>query len=173
LTTTHSQRWTQNSPFIAGTAATEALFADALVAADFGRGPQDDLAVGERFGTVGRYRRAGEFHVLFGTPTGLRAKGGQLWTLNTPGVHGRARTNRWFGGVGCAGDFGRSGRFDLVETEADQPPHNSYGPGAVQILYGSARGLSGVGVQLWREGEHGIPGTRTSSDLFGSPFACG
>ncbi|MDP9342877.1 MAG: hypothetical protein M3Q23_12460 [Actinomycetota bacterium] len=172
LTATHAQRWTQSSPFVAGTPMKEGWFAAALVAANLGRGPQDDLAVGESFATVGRYRRAGEFHVFFGTPTGLRAKGGQLWTLNTPGVHGRARAKRGFGDVGCAAHFGRGRWADLVETEDDQPPHNSYGPGAVQVLYGSPRGLTGVGVQRWREGEHGIPGTRTAYDLFGH-VACG
>src|SRR5205085_10955591 len=42
LTANHGQRWTQNSPFIAGTATREGWFAAALVSADLGRGPQHD-----------------------------------------------------------------------------------------------------------------------------------
>ena len=64
LTANHSQRWTQNSPFIAGTATREGWFVAVLVSADFGRGPQDDLAAGQD-ATVGRYRRAGAIHVLY------------------------------------------------------------------------------------------------------------
>ena len=71
LVTAGSQRWTQNSPGIGGTAEQADHFGSALAVGDFGRSTRADLAVSAPCEGFAGVSCAGAVHVIFGTKTGL------------------------------------------------------------------------------------------------------
>ena len=98
-----------------------------MIAANFGRGPQDDLAIGVRFDN----NREGAVHVIYGSPTGLAAAGNQLWTQKSNGVGGRGESGDLFGSSLAAGNFGRSSYADLAIGVPDDSVSGTYGAGSV------------------------------------------
>jgi hypothetical protein len=88
--------------------------------------------------------------VLYGTPKGLTAKRSQVWRLDSRGVKGNQTRidGDGYASATIAADYGRS-RYDdlavgegLMELKGDRY-------GAVSVLYGTARGLTAKGDQLW------------------------
>jgi hypothetical protein len=71
-------------------------------------------------------------------------------------------------------DFNNDGADDLAVGVPGQdigsPPFNS---GAVNVLYGSATGLSATGSQLFSQDSPGVAGTPEEGDLFGDALATG
>jgi hypothetical protein len=121
---------------------------------DFNGDGFGDLAVGA----------ADAVHVFYGSASGLTTVGNQLWNQDSPGIEGVG-----FGGGQAAGDFNGDGFGDLaVGGDGD-----SGGPsgGSVNVIYGSAAGLTSVGSQLWSQNSTGIAGTAEDGDEFGSSLA--
>ena len=138
-----------------------------MIAANFGRGPQDDLAIGVRF----ENNREGAVHVIYGSPTGLAAAGNQLWTQKSNGVGGRGESGDLFGSSLAAGNFGRSSYADLAIGVPDDSVSGTYGAGSVNLLYGSVSGLSATGSQRWTQNSRGIPGKAEIEDQFARSLA--
>jgi hypothetical protein len=71
-------------------------------------------------------------------------------------------------------DFNNDGADDLAVGVPGQhvgaPPFNS---GAVNVLYGSATGLTATGSQLFTQNTPGVPGTADEGDFFGDALATG
>ena len=93
LSAAGNQLWSEASPGIPGSAEPDDGFGSAVAAADFDGNGRDDLAVGvpaedpSRFvdkGGIG----AGAVYVLYGTASGIRARGAQRWTQTVPGCPG-------------------------------------------------------------------------------------
>src|SRR5438067_12558289 len=84
------------------------------VRSDFNGDGFADLAVGVPQESVGSVGKAGAVNVIYGSPTGLRATGNQLWTQNSPGVPTVAEANGTFGTSVAAGDFNGDGFSDLA-----------------------------------------------------------
>jgi disulfide bond formation protein DsbB len=165
LTATGSQLWSQDSPGIAGTAEADDQFGDALAAGDFAGDGRTDLAVG----AFGENAFAGVVHALYGSAAGLTATGSQLWSQDSPGVAGTAEANDQFGVALAATDPNGDFRGEL----AVGAPGENDNAGVVQVLYGSAAGLTATGSQLWSQDSPGIAGTAEASDLFGGALADG
>ena len=73
-------------------------------------------------------------------------------------------------GGGCGGsDFDGDGRQDL----AVGVPGEDSGAGAVNVLYGSASGITATADQFFRQGAGGLADTAEVVDLFGSSLATG
>jgi hypothetical protein len=87
LTGTESQRWQRSTPGMPGSMSTQSSFGEAIAAADYGRRTFADLAIGVP--GAGR-SEAGEVRVLYGSPTGLRVQGAEVWHLDSPGIPGDA-----------------------------------------------------------------------------------
>ncbi len=141
LDVARSQRWTQNSPGVADKAESNDGYGNALAAADFGLGTQDDLAVGIH----GENHDAGAVHVLYGTPEGLSADRNQLWTQASPGVADEPETDDAFGLTLTPGQFHDSGFFDLAIGVYNESVGEAYSTGAVHVLNGSRNGLTADG----------------------------
>ena len=111
LTPARSQVWNPDTPDVPGSPAMEEdEFAASLVAGNFGRGPQDDLAIGDP-----AYRnRRGAVTVLYGSAAGLSAAGSQLWSQSSPGVPGRAAAEEEFGSALAADNFTGGAYADLA-----------------------------------------------------------
>jgi FG-GAP repeat protein len=99
LSAAGAQEWSQNSTGIADKPEGEDGFSFTLAAADFGKSPHADLAVGvsgEGFERAG-LDVAGAVHVIYGTSAGLSAAGSQFWSQRSPGLKDSAEYRDRFG----------------------------------------------------------------------------
>jgi FG-GAP repeat protein len=112
---------------------------------------------------------SGEAHVrvLYGSGTGLTIEGNQLWSQATPGVRGRPQIIccNDFGFALAAGDFGEGRQDDLAIGEPGDRK------GFVHVLYGSARGLTAAGDEIWSWTSAGMPGAPPRRARFGYSLA--
>ncbi len=166
-----NQLWTQNSPGIAGVAEAGDQFGYSVAAEDFNGDGYTDLAVGVPFEDLA-HRDDGAVNVIYGSPTGLRAAGNQLWTQNSPGIAGVAEAGDRFGYSLAAANLGH-GLRSPADLAIGVPYEDQAGTndGAVNVIYGSTSGLTRVGNQVWWQNSPGIAGVAESGDLFGYSLA--
>jgi hypothetical protein len=89
--------WHQDSTDIEDQSEEPDLFGYSLVAASFGNGPEDDLAIGVVLETVGSVDFAGAVNVIYGSPSDLISTGDQFWNQDSTGILDSAETDDWFG----------------------------------------------------------------------------
>jgi hypothetical protein len=168
-----NQFWDQDQPGIEDTAQAGDLFGYALAAGDFDGDGYADLAVGVPDEAIGSVTSAGGVNVLYGSSAGLSADGNQFWDQDQPGIEGAPEAGDHFGETLAAGDFDGDGYADL----AVGVPYESIGSvasaGAVNLLYGSAAGLTADGNQFWNQYRPGIEDTVEVDDFFGTALAAG
>jgi len=166
-----SQQLVQGSGNVPDTAEPIDLFGNALAAGDFDNDGFVDLAVGvpgEDIGTIGD---AGAVTVLSGSATGLAAGGGQFFSQDSAGVLGAAEPGDGFGSALGVGDFDNDGFDDLAVGVPSEGSAAISQAGAVNVLYGSASGLTSTGNQQFLQGVGGVLGTAEVGDELG--FALG
>jgi hypothetical protein len=157
LGTSGAQIWNEQVPGIPHFSAVGDHFGYALAAADFNRDGCADLAVGipgESPGAVGAIsiHDAGSVMLIYGTHAGLAADNSHSWDQTTNGVKGDELPHEHFGAALAVGDFNGDGYPDLAAGIPDRNVGASQeitGGGAVQILYGSATGISATGNQYF------------------------
>jgi hypothetical protein len=170
LTRERSQLWSQDTPGVRGTTEGEDGFGSVLVTADFGRGDQDDLAIG----VGGENGSTGAVAVLYGSTTGLATGGNQLWTQASPGVPGRRSAGQeGFGLSLAAARFAGGAYVDLAVGVPGDRVGGRDDAGSVNVLRGSTAGLTSQGAQLWNQRTAGIKGSAEQGDAFGSSLAAG
>ena len=170
-----SQLFTQASPGVVGTAEAGDFFGQTLAAGDFSGDAVDDLAVGIPNEDLisAQATDAGAVNVLYAAAGGLSGAGSQLFTQDSPGVVGTATIDEFLGSSLAAGDFDTDGVADLaVGVPLEGEPFVSQ-LGAVNVLYGSASGLSGAGSQLFTQDSPGVVGIAENGDQFGQALATG
>jgi hypothetical protein len=169
LTASGDQFWSQDSPGIAESAQSGDSFGRSLAAADLNGDGFTDLAVGVPLEDVtGSMTNDGGVNVIYGSPTGLTASGDQFFSQDTAGVVGEAEPGEQFGNALAAADFGGSSPADLaVGTIADS--FAAPGHGSVNVIYGSSRGLTTSGDQLWTQDTAGISGRRSRATTSVTP----
>ncbi|MFL5797789.1 MAG: FG-GAP repeat protein [Actinomycetota bacterium] len=180
LSATGDQFWSQNSPGILDQAEGAAdpddntdVFSWSLTVGDFGKGLQSDLAIGVQGENVAGKHDVGAVNVLYGSATGLVAKGNQFWNQDSPGVldvaeaQGAGATGDLLGEAVLAADFGKSGRDDLAIGVPSEDIGTITEAGAVNVLYGSTTGLTATGDQFWHQDSAGIKDVAEEDDVFG------
>lgn len=150
----------------------------AQVRADFDGDGYADLAVGSPRETIAgaQGEEHGTVSVLYGSKAGVTTRD-QLWHRNRPGVKGVASgmmagnpldccAGR-FGEVIAVGDFNGDRYDDLVASAAENQalPGVPAQPASVNVLYGSPRGLTATGDQLWSLASRGVSGSPRVSDF--------
>jgi hypothetical protein len=160
--------WPAASGVAHGSTATQAASARSLQA-DFNNDGADDLAVGVPLENVGAIVGAGAVNVLYGSASGLTGTGSQLFSQDTPGVPGAAETDDGFGFALATGDFNHDTFADLAVGSPGEAVGTIAGAGAVNVLYGSASGLTGTGSQLFTQ----VGSAAETGDQFGSALATG
>ncbi len=147
-------------------------FGWALAAGDFDGSGDDDLAVGVPRENVSGKRNAGQVHVFKGSSDGITRVGDQLWSRARSGVVGAPRRGDQFGRALGTGDTDADG-FDelLVGAPLDNVSISADG-GAVNVLFGSAGGLTPAGDQLWSQYDAGGDWAH-DDDNFGWALAAG
>lgn len=118
------------------------------VNADFNADGFSDLAIGVPYADLGPgLEGAGAVHVLYGSASGPRAASNQVWHQNSPGIGGDARPDDNFGDALAAGDFNGDGFCDLAIGVPGDDVWATMDAGAVNVLFGSAGGLTATGSQ--------------------------
>lgn len=164
LSAANAQIWTQDLPGVAGGAEPNDLFGAALVAADFGGGPEVDLAIGVPREDLGTVANAGMVHALLGSTSGLTASNSQVWTQNTAGVPGVNEAGDRFGSTLGAGNFDGNNRADLAIGVPDEAVGTRDHAGMVVILYSTSTALGATGSQAWTQNTVGVPGVAEAND---------
>ena len=170
LTGTGSQYFTQNSPGV-GSSAERDAFGDALAAGDFDRDGFADLAVGAPAEAVGGGFEVGAVNVLYGSAEGLTGTGSQFFTQDSPGVGSSAEGSDRFGSALATADFNLDGFADLAVGAPGEEIGVAFDAGAVNVLYGSAGGLTGTGSQFFTQNTGGVGSSAEEEDFFGAALA--
>jgi hypothetical protein len=171
LTGIGSQIFTQNSPGVPGDPQrSEGFGGFALATGDFDSDSFADLAVGvgEDVDTI---TGAGTVNVLPGSAGGLTGVGSQLFTQDTPEVPDSAELLDQFGFALASGDFDSDSFADLAIGVLVEDVDTFQDAGAINVLPGSAGGLTGVGSQLLTQDSPGVPDSVEHDDFFGSALA--
>src|SRR5215218_9493993 len=109
---------------------------------DFNGDGFDDLAVGAQSEAVGSVQGAGAVNVLFGSADGL-VPSPAILVQGSGGVGGSVDANDTFGAALAQGLFNDDDFFDLAVGSPGEADGGASAGGAVNILYGSAAGLTG------------------------------
>ena len=164
-----NQVWSQDSVGIGGTNEIGDNFGANLAAADFGNTTHADLAVGVPT-EDGAAVDDGSVQVIYGSGAGLGSGGNQVWTQNSGGIGGGSDPGDQFGSSLAAANFGNSVHADLAIGVPYEDQANT-DDGAVNVIYGTAGGLSSVGNQVWSQDSGGIGGGSDPNDRFGYSLA--
>jgi hypothetical protein len=171
LTATGNQFWNQDSSGINGVAASNERFGTALAVGDFNGDGFDDLAIGVNGDPVNGQGVAGAVNVIYGSATGLKATGDQLWSQDSPGINDVAEAGDSFGSDLTTGDFNADGFADLAIGVESENVGDESSAGAVNVIYGSASGLTASNDQFWHQNVSGINGLAEGDDGFGRALA--
>jgi hypothetical protein len=144
---------------------------------DFNGDGNDDLAIGvPNEDVVSGGNDEGAVNVIYGSLSGLSATTvpDQFWTQNSGNVADSSETGDNFGESLAAGDFNADGRDDLAIGVPNEDVGVA-GPiidsaGAVNVIYGSASGLSATTVpdQFWTQNTPNVADSSESLDFFGA-----
>ncbi len=145
----------------------------AATGCDFDNDGFDDLALGVPGENVGRAAHAGAVNVIYGSAAGLTAADDQIWHQDSPGVSGVAGTGDSFGATIVCGNFNVDQYDDLAIGVPGEDVGSVGDAGAVNVLYGSAAGLTWAGNEIWHQDVGTIEGAAESGDRFGTALASG
>jgi hypothetical protein len=173
LSATGNQQFTEDTPGVAGTTETDDHLGHRLAAGDYNDDNRADLAAAAPFEDVGAIPDAGAVTVLYGSAAGLAAAGSQQLTQDTTGVPGSAEDGDAFGEGLAAGDVNGNGVDDLAIGAPSEDVGAAMDAGAVNVLPGTAGGLSGTGSQQLTENTPGVTGNTEADDHFGHLLAAG
>ena len=150
----HAQFWSQGS---IGFSASEDYdnFGRALASGDFDGDGFADLAIGtpreDIFTGIGiEVVDAGTVTVLYGTADGLSTTDAQFFRQGGSGLAGTAEEGDFWGNALAVGDFDGDGYDDLA-VGAPMHDNGHADVGEVQVIYGSASGLSTAGSVSWTD----------------------
>lgn len=145
------------------------------VKADFNGDGKDDLAIGVPSEDIGSTKNGGAVEVLYGSSSGLSATspiGDQFWTQDNPNIYDASENGDLLGRFLSAIDFNGDGKDDVAIGIPNEDVRAIEDAGAVQVLYGSSKGLSGTSPilnQFWTQGSTNVNDVAEQFDHFGWP----
>jgi hypothetical protein len=167
LTADRAQYWTQDSPGIKDLVEPGDLLGRSVYGADFNGDGYDDLAIGVAYEDVRGAYDSGAVNVIYGSPAGLTSAGNQFISQDTVGVLDQAERTERFGWSVTGADYNADGFDDIAIGVPGEGLGGSLLAGAVNVLYGSAGGLTSIGNQFWNQDADGMLDEVEQNDLFG------
>lgn len=165
------QLWSQDTPGVVGSGAANEYFGTAVTTGDFDGDGYYDLAIGSPRDRIDG-DDIGSVNVLYGSATGLRALGDQLWHQNSHGIKSTGLPGERFGAAVASADFNGDGRDDLA-IGAPRDIRDGKAMGAVTVLRGGRGGLTHKADQRWHQDSPGIAGKARGNERFGAALAAG
>jgi hypothetical protein len=157
---------------VAAWASPAAAIVAPAIPSDFDGDGYADLAIGAPGEDVGGIEQAGTVTILRGGDRGLSGDGSQRWSQASPGVRGDAHRGDAFGSALATGDFDHDGYADLaIGAYGEWLGPVGRHAGGVNVLYGSRRGLTAEGDDLWMRAN--LPGDPDRRDILGWSLAVG
>jgi hypothetical protein len=175
--TDNDQRFVAEVGGLAGNRGLGDFLGEALAVGDFDDDGYDDLAFAAPSRDVNGVDRAGQVHVVFGTPGGLTVAGQQL--LDDGDFGGTIEDGDLFGLALAAGNFDQSGAScwslpcydDLAIGVPGQTVLGHVDAGKVLVAPGGAAGVQTTGVEILNQlNQAGTPG---DYEYFGQGLAAG
>ncbi len=160
---------TQDTPGLRGAAEPHDRFGAAVVSGDFNGDTFSDIAIGIPGEAVDGHSAAGAVQIVYGGPGGPSLSD-LVFTQSNLGI-GDAGAGDRFGGVLTVGNFDSDAYDDLAIGAPGENVTGSVGAGEVDVLYGSASGITGTYVQKFTLSVPGLPGTPQRGDRFGAALA--
>ena len=170
LASAGDQVWHLSKPGMPASSQAYADFGEVIAWGDFNGDGRDDLAIASPWYNVLGQDYAGIVVVLYGSGSGLKVQGSQLWHQGSPGILDDPEDSDTFGYAMAAGDFNHDGRDDLAIGVPGEFGNNG---GAVAVIYGSPSGLTSAGNQLLHQDLPGFEDEVEAGDYFGSALAVG
>jgi FG-GAP repeat protein len=172
LRTTGAEYFDGNSPGIPGNGAgPNDLFGGSLHGADWNNDGYSDLAIGVWCDTINGILCTGSLIILHGGPSGLTTTGADYYDSATPGIAGTGLgDNNQFARQTCDADFNGDGFLDIAIGDRLETVNGHTEAGALNVIYGSATGLTLTGNQFFNEDSPGMAGNGAADgDWFGRP----
>ena len=162
--------WHQNVYGVHETAEVNDYFGYSLTSGKFNGDGTCDLAVGVPSESIKIFslitNNAGAVHVFYGSVLGITAAGNQVWSQNSFGIQDSSEFGDGFGRVLATGDFDGNGQDDLAVGVPWEDLNGVDNVGAVNVIYGTASGLTMTGNNFLYELDNFIIG-----DVFGASIA--
>lgn len=168
-TSVADQLWTQDSPSMSDAGEVDDQFGAALAAGDFNGDGFAELAMGVPGEFSDGLYAAGAVSVIYGSRSGLSATivPDQLWWQGSPGVEGTPNPPDSLGESLTAADFGGRAEADLAVGVINEVVGSQVNAGGVNVLYGTAAGLSAAGDQLWSQNSPNVEGASKGQEQWG------
>jgi uncharacterized protein YaaQ len=162
-----NQIWTQIRTGVEEEPESGDLFGHSLATGDFNKDGYSDLAIGvpgEDVTNAGAIaNNSGSVNVIYGSSDGLIAIGlppdnglnDQIWNQSSPHIEEVPEPHDNFGATLATGDFNKDGYSDLAIGVEREDVGTIVDAGAVNVIYGSADGLSSTGLspgRIWTQG---------------------
>jgi hypothetical protein len=168
-----SQLFVQGSGGIGSTPEMFDQFGFSVAAGDLDGNGADDLAVGVPNESVGTTEGAGVAHTVYGVSGASLNTGraSQMISQDTNGVLSDPETGDGFAVALAAGDFNGDGPADLVVGVPGELVGTVAAAGAINVLHGTATGVTGTDSQVFHQGVAGIGSDPEVGDFFGLTLA--
>ncbi len=173
LRTSGSQYLNQADYFPNAAAEAGDRFGWAVAAGDFDGDGYDDLAIGVPFEDTPQGTDVGIVNVIYGSRTGLTSGRTQAWWQGRDDINALAEAGDIFGYALSTGDFNGDGYDDLAVGVPWEDIGSTSNAGAVNVIYGSTRGLSAQGHQSWYQGLGAVQDAAEKNDAFGRSLTSG
>ena len=167
LTASGDQSWHQNSPGLNETSQSGNFYGASITGGDFNGDGFADLAIGAPGENFGGHESSGLVNILYGSTSGLTATDHQNWSQDSLNINGTSEPGDRFGETLSAGDYNGDGYTDLAIGVPGEAIGAERAAGLVNVLYGSASGISNVDDQTWHQNSTNILGTSEAGDNFG------
>ncbi|MBO00282.1 MAG: hypothetical protein CL438_06420, partial [Acidimicrobiaceae bacterium] len=145
ITTANSYRLHQNIPFVPDRNEAYDHWGGVLTSGDFNNDGFTDLAVGAPNESSGKKKQTGAVTVMFGSEQGIRITGSSRLHQGSFDVPGRNEQGDRWGSVLISGDFNGDTFEDLAIGAPAESLDSVQRAGAVTILFGNSKGISGRG----------------------------